>query len=159
MSNDAIALPMNPPPTDRLRQLCSAERDFRKSCGYSFTDDDAQIDCHFKFLGQHHLTHRLTSEELSWLKLGVLPCSNCNQHSYFDSRAALDGRVSRRCHSCSQMSKKENARVSSAVYRAKHRVDKEPQPCAHCGELFTPKRSTAKFCSSSCRVAVHRAKV
>ena len=29
-------------------------------------------------------------------------------------------------------------------------------PCAHCGEHFQPQRSTARFCSTRCRVAAHR---
>ena len=29
--------------------------------------------------------------------------------------------------------------------------------CSHCGATFTPKRSTARFCSAACRVAAHRA--
>jgi ribosomal protein L32 len=31
-------------------------------------------------------------------------------------------------------------------------------PCTHCGTIFTPKRSTAQFCSTACRVAAHRAR-
>ena len=32
------------------------------------------------------------------------------------------------------------------------------KPCETCGESFSPKRSTARFCSTKCRVAAHRAK-
>ena len=32
------------------------------------------------------------------------------------------------------------------------------QDCAHCSAEFTPKRSTARFCSTACRVAAHRAR-
>ena len=31
-----------------------------------------------------------------------------------------------------------------------------PIPCAHCGESFMPKRSSAKYCSASCRQAARR---
>src|SRR5262249_34056725 len=31
-------------------------------------------------------------------------------------------------------------------------------PCAHCGEVFTPQRSTARYCGARCRVAANRAK-
>jgi hypothetical protein len=31
-------------------------------------------------------------------------------------------------------------------------------PCAHCGEPFKPERTTARYCSTRCRVAAHRAK-
>jgi hypothetical protein len=30
--------------------------------------------------------------------------------------------------------------------------------CTHCGESFHPKRSSARYCSTRCRVAAHRAK-
>jgi hypothetical protein len=30
--------------------------------------------------------------------------------------------------------------------------------CAHCGQPFTPERSSARYCSARCRVAAHRAK-
>jgi hypothetical protein len=33
-----------------------------------------------------------------------------------------------------------------------------PAACLRCGESFTPKRTTARFCSVRCRVAHHRAK-
>ena len=31
--------------------------------------------------------------------------------------------------------------------------------CEQCGRVFEAKRSTARFCSSSCRIKAHRAKV
>jgi hypothetical protein len=31
-----------------------------------------------------------------------------------------------------------------------------PIACVHCGAVFTPKRSTARYCSTRCRVAAHR---
>lgn len=30
--------------------------------------------------------------------------------------------------------------------------------CAHCGQLYEPKRSNSRFCGGACRVAAHRAK-
>ena len=36
-------------------------------------------------------------------------------------------------------------------------IDIDPT-CKHCGDKFTPKRSTAKYCSAKCRVAGNRAK-
>jgi uncharacterized OB-fold protein len=30
--------------------------------------------------------------------------------------------------------------------------------CEHCGELFTPARSDARFCSDGCRIKAHREK-
>ena len=37
-------------------------------------------------------------------------------------------------------------------------VEKLSVSCAGCGEDFKPKRSTAKFCSSACRLKAHRDK-
>ncbi len=43
-----------------------------------------------------------------------------------------------------------------ARHRARHFRPKQPVACAHCGTSFTPQRSTAKYCSSACRVAACR---
>ena len=34
---------------------------------------------------------------------------------------------------------------------------REPLACENCGEPFTPRRSDARYCSTRCRVAAHRA--
>ena len=46
------------------------------------------------------------------------------------------------------------------VARYRERNPRQPLQvnCAHCGETFTPQRSTATFCTAKCRVAAHRAK-
>jgi hypothetical protein len=44
-----------------------------------------------------------------------------------------------------------------ARHRAQNRKQLDPLPCLHCGECFQPQRSTAKFCSATCRAAAHRA--
>jgi hypothetical protein len=41
--------------------------------------------------------------------------------------------------------------------RAESKQHQQPASCNHCGATFTPKRSTARFCSTACRVASHRA--
>jgi hypothetical protein len=41
--------------------------------------------------------------------------------------------------------------------RVAARVPKKPIRCAECSERFMPQRSTARFCSTRCRVAAHRA--
>jgi hypothetical protein len=33
----------------------------------------------------------------------------------------------------------------------------EPRKCAHCGDLFLPRRARARYCCDPCRVAAHRA--
>lgn len=42
--------------------------------------------------------------------------------------------------------------------RPRKRVEHQPRACEHCGSLFTPTRSDARFCSGRCRVAAHRRK-
>ena len=63
-------------------------------------------------------------------------CRNCR----LDHKRALD-----------RLAAKRRRRRSGEV------VDRAEATCAHCGETFTPKRSTAQFCSTRCRVAAHRA--
>lgn len=59
---------------------------------------------------------------------------------------------------CSERCKR--ARRASQVRQTRPSRAKEQQPttCATCGDEFTPKRKTARFCSTKCRVAAHRAK-
>jgi hypothetical protein len=56
----------------------------------------------------------------------------------------------------------EHRRAANREWMQKHRAAtrtaRSPQPCSHCGATFTPKRSTAQFCSTACRVAAHRAR-
>lgn len=66
------------------------------------------------------------------------------------------------CQRCLREWKRESNRKSAKSYREsnKHKtaVVHQPIACTVCGALFTPKRSTAKFCSGKCRVAAHRQK-
>lgn len=74
----------------------------------------------------------------------------------------------RRCQGCRRFFYLADVRRTTCnVCRAKAERDKKRQqrgtdlsvrPCAQCGSSFTPKRSTARFCSTACRVAAHRAK-
>src|SRR5262245_27327498 len=41
--------------------------------------------------------------------------------------------------------------VSFSTYR-RVPVRKIPRTCGHCGEVFEPERTTARFCSPTCRV-------
>ena len=42
--------------------------------------------------------------------------------------------------------------------RARQGQERQPIACHQCGATFIPKRSTAHFCSTRCRVAAHRAR-
>lgn len=53
-----------------------------------------------------------------------------------------------------------NARLNRervARHRALHRTTPDRIACGHCGAMFQPARSTARFCSGKCRAAAHRA--
>ena len=72
------------------------------------------------------------------------PCHVCGRFFYlFDVRRTT-------CNGC-------RAKVERNKKRQQRGTDLSPRPCAHCGATFTPKRSTAQFCSTACRVAAHRA--
>ena len=63
----------------------------------------------------------------------------------------------RQCNVCKQIKAKEASRKSSWLHRRKTgQVKAGVAECQHCGKLFDQIRSTAKFCSSKCRVAAHR---
>jgi hypothetical protein len=60
---------------------------------------------------------------------------------------------------------RERRRLKSGLWQLK-RVGQLPitqlqpvkRPCEHCGEPFIPQRTTARFCSTKCRVYHHRRK-
>ena len=64
------------------------------------------------------------------------------------------------CNYCERHSKRRQAADRSRRYRQRHGLVKHLpiQQCAQCGWLFEPKRSTARFCSTTCRVKAHRIK-
>ena len=53
------------------------------------------------------------------------------------------------CHQCAERQYRRNTR---------DRTFKPPATCDECLEVFTPKRSDARYCSSGCRVKAHRRK-
>ena len=64
------------------------------------------------------------------------------------------------CTYCERDHQRSFARNRSRRYRQRHGLVKHLpiQQCAQCGWLFEPKRSTARFCSTTCRVKAHRIK-
>jgi hypothetical protein len=65
---------------------------------------------------------------------------------------------SRRCRECQR--KEEMTRQRERRHLAAGLATATGKPikrkCQQCGQPFTPQRSTARFCSASCRVAHHR---
>jgi hypothetical protein len=63
----------------------------------------------------------------------------------------------RQCNVCQLEQARKASRQSSWLHRRKSgQVKAGVAECQHCGKLFDQVRSTAKFCSSRCRVAAHR---
>jgi len=59
---------------------------------------------------------------------------------------------------CNECRKAEQNRNRVAAFRQRNKKPKVQIQCEHCGQAFNPQRSTAKFCSTKCRVAAKRAK-
>ena len=72
--------------------------------------------------------------------------------------ASTTSRASR-CDHCAALHQQEQQQAALEKRKqqrreaAAHRLS----TCEHCGASFTPQRSTARFCSSRCRTAAHRA--
>jgi hypothetical protein len=65
------------------------------------------------------------------------------------------------CADCWRLHRKQERTERKRLYIRKRRGSDEPRElrsCAHCGNNFIPKRTTAEFCSTRCRVAAHRQK-
>ena len=93
------------------------------------------------------------------LDVWTRPCCDCEQDLVLLAKPGrrftrADG--PRRCHGCQAIAE----RASWAKAKRKQRAAVAPDPstvCEHCGESFIRKRSTARYCSTRCRVAAHRA--
>jgi hypothetical protein len=51
---------------------------------------------------------------------------------------------------------RELRRLSQQKRRAARRLPRKPRRCDECGRAFLPRRSTAQYCSTRCRVTAHR---
>jgi hypothetical protein len=103
---------------------------------------------------------------LSWVAYGVAMLSG----PYQRDRVAMQGSCpacgtliaanrGKPCAACKVERKRAKHREFSRSYRRRHGLVQSfgIESCSHCGEVFSPKRSTARFCSARCRVAAHRA--
>lgn len=86
------------------------------------------------------------SDDCSWLT--DMPymrrCQGCHRFFYLsDVRRTC-------CNGC-------RTKVERNKKRQQRGTDLSARPCVHCGVTFAPKRSTARYCSTRCRVAAHRA--
>ncbi len=77
----------------------------------------------------------------------VVRCARCSIDVYSDRKCTY-----RVCFKCRHKNQLEAVQRCQARYKVKH----EERACECCHEAYSPKRSTAKFCSDKCRVAAHR---
>ena len=106
-----------------------------------------------------YLTDGIVSDQTITRKRFTLqPCQSCSADMLRDPlRRSWQAD---HCQRCLREIKRASNRKSAKTYRINNGMVKTPLfvDCAHCGERFAPKRSTATFCTAKCRVAAHRAK-
>lgn len=74
-------------------------------------------------------------------------CVRCGIDVYSDRKCSY-----RVCFKCRHLNQLDAVRRCQARYKAKH----EDRVCECCQKAYSPKRSTAKYCSDKCRVQSHR---
>ena len=77
----------------------------------------------------------------------LVSCSRCGIDVYSDRNCSY-----RVCFKCRHRNQLEAVRRCQARYKVKH----EDRVCGCCKKAYSPKRSTAKYCSDKCRVQAHR---
>jgi hypothetical protein len=96
---------------------------------------------------------------LEVLTLGRFPCTACGARVEPSDRYAYSsapGRAAALCPACREQRQRERSRATSQAHRDRTREAKQPCACAYCGAAFTPQRSTARYCSTRCRVGASR---
>jgi endogenous inhibitor of DNA gyrase (YacG/DUF329 family) len=101
--------------------------------------------------------------ELTWIGDGTFgPFKKDRQ--YIKSNCSTCGRAmvgSGECNYCERDRGRRSSASRSRLYRRRHGIvqDQFSETCPVCGKVFLPKRSTARFCSTTCRVKAHRTKL
>lgn len=80
----------------------------------------------------------------------VTECHECGDHVAIDPSTSKQPRVL--CPTCRHECRQRTFQAA----RDKKRVEHQSKQCERCGEAFQPMRSTAKFCSTKCRVYASR---
>jgi hypothetical protein len=110
-----------------------------------------------------HYEERWDTYYLSWTITGNTlfgPCQRNVTHSRKScpdcGRHMCSGSV--RCNHCELDRQRTFNRKAAKNYRVRNGLIKTPLfvDCQQCGKRFQPKRSTARYCSSTCRVKAHR---
>jgi hypothetical protein len=69
----------------------------------------------------------------------IIQIQHCTCYSYFEPKKE------------NQMRYRTPGAIRARRFYRRHRIPKESIGCNWCGELFTPRRSTARFCCDVCR--------
>jgi hypothetical protein len=112
-------------------------------------------------------TIRDAAEMRRFLRSVDRACADCGVEYFMD-------RCARYCDECAERRRAEanreaqrrrrqretrQRRLAAGVWkRTEHFLVGAAVACANCGETFPPERTTARYCSTRCRVAAHRAK-
>ena len=97
----------------------------------------------------YKIKHRHSGTETTWVYRKA-PCPECGVETAWEA----DIKHSRqRCRKCELALQREWNSRASRNYRIRtgQVIHRSTAKCEQCGKEFTPKRSTAKFCSSFCR--------
>jgi len=93
---------------------------------------------------------------------GELFAFDWDRHGPINNPRTLNQRLikgARQCNNCQKEKARKASRESSWLHRRRSgQVKAGVAKCQNCGKLFDQVRSTARFCSTKCRVAAHRAK-
>ena len=101
--------------------------------------------------------------ELTWIGDGTFGPFKKDRR-YIKSNCSTCGRAmvgGGECNYCERDRRRQQSAMRSRRYRYRHGIVqlRSFQSCPVCGKEFLPKRSTARFCSTTCRVKAHRTKL
>ena len=102
----------------------------------------------------------IVTVELTWIGDGTDGPFKKDRH-YIKSNCSTCGRGmvgGGECNYCVRDRRRRQSAMHSRFYRRRHGIVKDRflETCPVCGKEFRPKRSTARFCSTTCRVKAHR---
>ena len=102
----------------------------------------------------------IVTVELTWIGDGTDGPFKKDRH-YIKSNCSTCGRGTVRggvCNHCVRDRRRRQSPSRSSLYRRRHGIVKDRflETCPVCGKEFRPKRSTARFFSTTCRVKNHR---
>jgi hypothetical protein len=104
---------------------------------------------------EHNVRHDVHSLKnvptwLSYFAILVSECHECGCDIVIDPTSNRHPRLL--CSKC----RVECRQKTFQEFRDRNKVEHSERPCEHCGKNFSPIRSTAKFCSTKCRVYAAR---